>query len=86
MNEFVINACGVRACMYLYAMVQDIWVWNGRPHWDDVFKDMQEQRQHSGDLSACLLVSLSVCMFASLSFFSISFLALSRSLYYRELC
>ena len=27
---------------------QDIWVWNGRPNWDEVFKEMREQRQHSG--------------------------------------
>ena len=27
--------------------LQDIWIWNGRPHWDEVFQDMKEQRQHS---------------------------------------
>jgi hypothetical protein len=27
---------------------QDIWVWNGRPNWDEVFREMREQRQHSG--------------------------------------
>jgi NAD(P)H-flavin reductase len=32
--------------------LQDIWVWNGRPHWDDIFKDMKDQRQHS-DIGVC---------------------------------
>ncbi len=32
--------------------LQDIWVWNGRPHWDEIFKDMKEQRQHS-DIGVC---------------------------------
>ena len=32
--------------------LQDVWVWNGRPHWDEIFKDMKEQRQHS-DIGVC---------------------------------
>jgi len=32
--------------------LQDIWVWNGRPQWDEVFRDMKEQRQHS-DIGVC---------------------------------
>lgn len=32
--------------------LQDIWVWNGRPHWDDIFKEVREQRQHS-DIGVC---------------------------------
>lgn len=32
--------------------LQDIWVWNGRPHWDEIFRDMKEQRQHS-DIGVC---------------------------------
>lgn len=31
---------------------QDVWIWNGRPYWDEVFKDMKEQRQHS-DIGVC---------------------------------
>jgi hypothetical protein len=27
---------------------QDVWVWNGRPNWDEIFREMREQRQHSG--------------------------------------
>jgi hypothetical protein len=26
---------------------QDIWVWRGRPVWDEIFHEMREQRQHS---------------------------------------
>ena len=32
--------------------LQDIWVWNGRPHWDEIFRDMKDQRQHS-DIGVC---------------------------------
>jgi hypothetical protein len=32
--------------------LQDIWVWNGRPHWDEIFRDMKENRQHS-DIGVC---------------------------------
>ena len=32
--------------------MQDIWIWNGRPYWDDVFADMKEYRQHS-DIGVC---------------------------------
>jgi hypothetical protein len=32
--------------------LQDIWIWNGRPHWDDIFKEVREQRQHS-DIGVC---------------------------------
>lgn len=32
--------------------LQDIWIWNGRPHWDEVFREMKEQRQHS-DIGVC---------------------------------
>jgi hypothetical protein len=31
---------------------QDIWVWNGRPHWDEIFNEMKAQRQHS-DIGVC---------------------------------
>lgn len=31
---------------------QDIWIWNGRPKWDDIFTTMKEQRQHS-DIGVC---------------------------------
>jgi hypothetical protein len=30
--------------------LQDIWIWNGRPMWDEVFAEMKEQRQHPGTL------------------------------------
>ncbi len=26
--------------------MQDIWIWNGRPHWDDIFAEMLKNRQH----------------------------------------
>jgi hypothetical protein len=32
--------------------LQDIWIWNGRPNWDEIFKDMRDQRQHS-DIGVC---------------------------------
>ncbi len=32
--------------------LQDIWVWNGRPKWDDIFQSMKDQRQHS-DVGVC---------------------------------
>ena len=32
--------------------LQDIWVWEGRPHWDQVFKEVRDQRQHS-DIGVC---------------------------------
>jgi hypothetical protein len=32
--------------------LQDIWVWSGRPPWDDVFKQMRQQRQHK-DIGVC---------------------------------
>lgn len=32
--------------------LQDVWVWQGRPHWDAVFTQMKEQRQHS-DIGVC---------------------------------
>lgn len=32
--------------------LQDIWIWNGRPHWDEIFQEMKEQRQHS-DIGVC---------------------------------
>jgi Ferric reductase NAD binding domain len=32
--------------------LQDIWVWNGRPYWDEVFEEMAEQRQHP-DIGVC---------------------------------
>ena len=32
--------------------LQDIWVWNGRPNWDEIFRDMKEQRQHK-DIGVC---------------------------------
>lgn len=31
---------------------QDIWVWNGRPQWDEIFNEMKAQRQHS-DIGVC---------------------------------
>lgn len=36
--------------------LQDIWVWNGRPNWDDVFREMHEARQHSGTTILLLLM------------------------------
>jgi hypothetical protein len=32
--------------------LQDIWIWNGRPNWDEVFNEMKAQRQHS-DIGVC---------------------------------
>ncbi len=32
--------------------LQDVWVWNGRPNWDEIFAHMKEQRQHS-DIGVC---------------------------------
>lgn len=32
--------------------LQDIWIWNGRPHWDEIFREMKAQRQHS-DIGVC---------------------------------
>lgn len=32
--------------------LQDIWIWNGRPNWDEVFCEMKEQRQHK-DIGVC---------------------------------
>lgn len=32
--------------------LQDIWVWNGRPMWDQIFKEIKDQRQHS-DIGVC---------------------------------
>ena len=31
---------------------QDIWIWNGRPHWDEIFQEIKNQRQHS-DIGVC---------------------------------
>lgn len=30
----------------------DIWVWNGRPNWDEVFCEVAQERQHS-DIGVC---------------------------------
>lgn len=27
--------------------LQDIWIWNGRPNWDEIYADMKARRQHS---------------------------------------
>ena len=32
--------------------LQDIWIWNGRPHWDAIFKEASDQRQHT-DIGVC---------------------------------
>ena len=32
--------------------LQDIWIWNGRPYWDDIFHYVKEQRQHN-DIGVC---------------------------------
>lgn len=32
--------------------LQDIWIWNGRPQWDEIFREMKEQRQHT-DIGVC---------------------------------
>ena len=32
--------------------LQDIWIWNGRPNWDNVFENMKAERQHS-DIGVC---------------------------------
>ncbi len=32
--------------------LQDVWVWNGRPDWDQIFADIKDQRQHS-DIGVC---------------------------------
>jgi hypothetical protein len=32
--------------------LQDIWVWNGRPQWDEIFREAKESRQHS-DIGVC---------------------------------
>jgi hypothetical protein len=32
--------------------LQDIWIWNGRPNWDEIFAHMKDQRQHS-DIGVC---------------------------------
>ncbi|RYH29171.1 hypothetical protein EON65_09455 [archaeon] len=32
--------------------LQDIWIWNGRPNWDEIFREMKDQRQHS-DIGVC---------------------------------
>eukprot|EP01038_Epipyxis_sp_PR26KG_P010834 gene10834-14544_t len=32
--------------------LQDIWVWNGRPNWNEIFKEMKNQRQHR-DIGVC---------------------------------
>lgn len=32
--------------------LQDIWIWNGRPHWDEIFQEMKDQRQHR-DIGVC---------------------------------
>ena len=32
--------------------LQDIWVWSGRPMWDDTFETMKTNRQHS-DIGVC---------------------------------
>ena len=26
--------------------LQDVWIWNGRPVWDDIFAQNKKQRQH----------------------------------------
>jgi NADPH oxidase len=32
--------------------LQDVWVWDGRPEWDQIFADVKDQRQHS-DIGVC---------------------------------
>ena len=32
--------------------LQDIWIWNGRPNWDSIFKEASDQRQHP-DIGVC---------------------------------
>ena len=32
--------------------LQDVWVWDGRPDWDQIFADIKDQRQHS-DIGVC---------------------------------
>ena len=31
---------------------QDVWIWNGRPEWDDIFSDIKENREHR-DIGVC---------------------------------
>lgn len=31
---------------------QDIWIWNGRPDWDEIFGEVKSQRQHA-DIGVC---------------------------------
>ena len=31
---------------------QDVWIWNGRPEWDDIFSGVQQNRQHR-DIGVC---------------------------------
>ena len=32
--------------------LQDIWIWNGRPNWDEIFAQIKQQRQHP-DIGVC---------------------------------
>ena len=32
--------------------LQDVWVWNGRPNWDNIFQQNKKQRQH-GEVGVC---------------------------------
>ena len=32
--------------------LQDVWVWDGRPEWDEIFSTLREQRQHK-DIGCC---------------------------------
>merc|ERR1719421_2836938 len=31
---------------------QDVWIWNGRPEWDQIFTDIKENREHR-DIGVC---------------------------------
>ena len=36
-----------------------LWIWDGRPHWDEIFKDVKSQRQHRGTtVGACACIAV----------------------------
>lgn len=39
--------------------LQDIWIWSGRPNWDEIFKDIKDQRQHS-NIGVCFCGAASI--------------------------
>ena len=39
---------------------QDVWIWDGRPEWDEIFSDIKENREHR-DIGVCFCGMALIC-------------------------